>query len=266
MKSFSNFSLRRIWTLTVHQLYVTRRSLEIFFDIVFFPLINVVLFGLISQFVGEGVSNKQYLLLGVLLWEIVTIVQYNITVSTMWEVWSHNLTNIFIAPISILEYLLAHITAGIIKTGSVMVMLSLAAVAFFNFNILDIGVVNLILFAINLTIFAIWVGILLLGFIFWFGTRMAAISWGLIFLFQPLTAAFFPLSVLPLWLQSIAKFFPPTYVFEDARKALADEKIFWNSSLRVLLANLVYLVLGALIFKWLFEKSKQSGQFARNDL
>ena len=147
-----------------------------------------------------------------------------------------------------------------------MFMLWLAVVAFFYFNILDIGVVNLILFAINLTIFAIWVGILLLGFIFWFGTRMAAISWGLIFLFQPLTAAFFPLSVLPLWLQSIAKFFPPTYVFEDARKALADEKIFWNSSLRVLLANLVYLVLGALIFKWLFEKSKQSGQFARNDL
>jgi ABC-2 type transport system permease protein len=267
MKDIRAFSLSRVWTVVVHEIYVTRRSLEIFFDIFIFPLINIILFGLISRFISSGHTNNQFLILGVLLWEIVTIVQYNVTVSTMWEVWSHNLTNIFIAPISIAEYLVAHIIAGIIKTAAVLVVLALAASAFFHFNLLDIGTVNLILFAINLAIFAIWIGEVLLGFIFRFGTRMAAISWGVIFLFQPLTAAFFPISVLPHWLQNVAHAFPATYVFEDARNALSNPSgIMFKSFFLILIANLAYAALAAITFKRLFKKSKDSGQFARNDL
>jgi ABC-2 type transport system permease protein len=267
MKNVAGFSWRRVWTIVIHEINVTKRSLEIFFDIFFFPLINLFLFGLISRFISASSSNFQFLILGVLLWEIVTIMQYNVTVSTMWEVWSHNLTNIFIAPISISEYLAAHISAGIIKTASVLALLALTADLSFNFNLLDIGIINLIMFGINLAIFAVWVGVILLGFIFRFGTRMAAISWGVIFLFQPLTAAFFPVSVLPHWLQDIAHVFPATYVFEDARKALTNHSgpMFRSFSL-ILLANLAYAALAAITFKILFEKSKDSGQFARNDL
>lgn len=262
-----DFSLARVRAVVVHEIYVTRHSLEIFFDIFFFPLINVVLFGLIARFISAGSTSSQYLIVGVLLWEVVTIMQYNITVSTMWEVWSHNLTNIFISPISIVEYLMAHVVAGVIKTTSVLTVLSLAAALFFNFNLLHVGVVNLALFCVNLAIFAVWVGVVLLGFIFRFGTRMAAISWGLIFLFQPLTAAFFPLSVLPHWLQQVAHLFPATYVFEDARRALAGGSgILLGSFFGTLIFNLIYAVASAFLFRWLFEKSKDSGQFARNDL
>jgi ABC-2 type transport system permease protein len=267
MNSGSEFSLHRVWTMVIHELYVTKRSLEIFFDIVFFPLINVVLFGLISRFISKGSNSNQFLILGVLLWEIVTIVQYNVTVSTMWEVWSHNLTNIFMTPLSIVEYLAGHILVGVLKTAAVLVMLGLAAAGFFHFNLLDVGVINLLLFGINLAIFAVWIGIILLGFIFRFGTRMAAVSWGLIFLFQPLTAAFFPLSVLPLWLQHIAHAFPATYVFENARRALAGGSgILWSSFFLILAFNLAYTFVAVLGFQKLFEKSKDSGQFARNDL
>jgi len=267
MKNTEIFSINRVWTIVVHEIYVTKRSLEIFFDIFFFPLINVFLFGLISRFISVNSVNNQYLLLGVLLWEIVTIVQYNVTVSTMWEVWSHNLTNIFIAPISIVEYLIAHIVAGFIKTATILAILAVATSIFFNFNLLDVGVINLILFAINLAIFAVWIGVILLGFIFRFGTRMAAISWGVIFLFQPLTAAFFPVSVLPHWLQTISHAFPATYVFEDARKALSvHQGILFGSFFWVFIANIVYAILAGLVFKQLFKKSKDSGQFARNDL
>ena len=267
MKDVSAFSIKRVWTMVVHEIYVTRHSLEIFFDIVFFPLINVALFGLISRFISEGSTTKQYLLLGVLLWEIVTIMQYNVTVSTMWEVWSHNLTNIFMSPISIIEYLSGHIAVGIMKTAAVVALLAGSAELFFHFNLLDVGVVNLLLFGINLAVFAVWIGVILLGFIFRFGTRMAAVSWGVIFLFQPLTAAFFPLSVLPHWLQNIAHMFPATYVFGDARRVLAGcTGILWASFFAILAFNLVYIFVAIFSFKYLFKKSQDSGQFARNDL
>lgn len=268
MIDYSKFSFSRVRTMIAHEIFVTRHSLEIFFDIFFFPLINVLLFGLISRFISGGSSsNHQFLLVGVLLWEIVTVVQYNVTVSTMWEVWSHNLTNIFISPLSIKEYLTAHVAAGIIKTASVLAMLAIATDIFFNFNLLSIGVINLVLFAINLTFFAVWIGVLLLGYIFRFGTRMAAISWGVIFLFQPLTAAFFPVSVLPHWLQTIAHIFPATYVFEDARRTLTSSTgILFASFLWIFLANIVYAVFAAWMFRRLYKKSKDTGQFARNDI
>lgn len=263
----SGYSLKRVAAMVRHEIFVTRRSLEIFFDIFFFPLINIALFGLISRYVTGGHTINQYLILGVLLWEIVTIMQYNVTVSTMWEVWSHNLTNIFITPISIVEYMSGHILSGIIKTATVLVLLTGTADLLFSFNLLHVGILNLVLFSLNLSLFAVWIGLLLLGFIFRYGSRMSAISWGVIFLFQPLTAAFFPLYVLPHWVQYIAKVLPATYVFEDARRALSHpDGILWHAFAATMLLNIIYTLLCLAAFKRLFEKSKDSGQFARNDI
>lgn len=257
-----------IKALVRQELYITRNSLEIFFDIFFYPLMNVVLFGLITHFVAgiKEATSAEYLILGVLLWDIITINQYGVTVSSMWNVWAHNLTNIFIAPISAREYLFSHILAAAIKTTLVFLILSGFTYLFFDFNIFKLGLVNLILFSINLSLFAWWVGIILLGFIFRYGVRIQAISWGLIFLFQPLTASFFPLSVLPEGLRLIANILPPTYVFESARQALTTSGIYWRPSIIALVLNVIYFAAAAWAFSKLFHKSKVSGQFARNDL
>ena len=136
---------------------------------------------------------------------------------------------------------------------------------FFGFNVLHIGILNLVLCFINLSIFAWWLGVILLGFIFRFGTRIQAISWGLIFLFQPLTASYFPLSVLPSSLQVIAHFLPPTYVFETARQALSHGGITWHYNGIAFVMNIGYSILAGFIFMRLFRKAKVTGQFARND-
>jgi ABC-2 type transport system permease protein len=260
--------LKRIKALVVQEYFLTKHSLELLFDIVFFPLMNVVLFGLITRFVGEirDAATAEYLLVGVLLWEIVNINQYNVTVSSLWSVWSHNLTNIFIAPISIVEYLVSHVVAAIVRTVLVFGVLSLGAWLFFDFNILHVGVMNLTLFFVNLSLFAWALGIALLGLIFRYGTRIQAIAWGTIFLFQPLTATFFPVSILPDALKIIAYSLPPTYVFEAARAALQNRSVDWSYFFIGLAMNVVYAVIAWAVFKFLFARSKDTGQFARNDL
>ncbi len=259
---------RRIRALVLQELYITRRSLEIFYDIVFFPLMNVILFGLINVFiVGNRTSiNAHYLLLGILLWETVTVTQYNMTVSSLWSVWSHNLTNLFIAPIAGWEYIAAHAIAALLRTAGVMVMLVLWSSIFFHFNIFSLGIVNLTFFVINLLLFALWLGLILLGLIFRFGTKVQAISWGTVFLFQPLTAVFFPISVLPHPIQYIARALPPTHVFEAARGALVHPGIAWHANFVALGLNIFYAILAGLLFVYLFNRSKDTGQFARNDL
>jgi hypothetical protein len=51
------------------------------------------------------------------------------------------------------------------------------------------------------------------------------LAWTLMFALLPLTCVYYPVSVLPGWLQVVAWMLPPTYVFEGMRALLID-KVF----------------------------------------
>lgn len=260
-------AIQSLLGLVRQELYVTRHRLEITVDTLFFPLINVVLFGYIMSYIGTGGKlDGQIFLVGVLLWQVLTVMQYNTTVSTMWSIWSHNLTNLFIAPITAAQYLLAQGLAALVRTLAMAIFLMVGAWAVFNFNVFTLGWANVALFSFNLVLFAYALGIAFLGIIFRYGVRVQAIAWGAVYFFQPITAAFFPVSVLPGFLQAVAYALPPTYVFEAARAALSSSGIDWRYALIAFGLNLVYLGGGLLLFVYFFKKSKQTGQFARNDL
>ena len=115
-------------------------------------------------------------------------------------------------------------------------------------------------------IFAFATGIAVIGLIFRFGTRIQALAWGLIAIFQPLSAAYFPVSVLPTGLRYIAYVFPPTLSFEAARYGLLnDHAVNWTLFGISFAENLVYLALCVLFFSMLFRRSRDTGQFARNE-
>jgi ABC-2 type transport system permease protein len=258
--------INRIKGILWQEFFITRRSLEVLMDILFFPAINVIVFGFISVFLtGKSTSAANYLLVGIILWQIIYITQYSISVGSLWNIWSRNLSNMFITPISVTEYMAAYIFSGIIKAFLIFLIFGTISIPLFNFNVFQLGPTNLILYFINLVLFACSTGIAILAAIFRYGTRIQSLAWGLVFLFQPLSAAFFPLSVLPIPLQKLALLFPPTYVFEAAREALEKHNVNWQMIGISLTLNLVYLVLAIFFFNYMFKKAKDTGQFARNE-
>ena len=259
-------SLTRIKAILLQELFITQNSLEVIMDIFFFPAMNVVVFGFIAQYIsGETKGAANYLLMGILLWQVIYITQYSISVGSLWNVWSRNLSNMFIAPISIKEYLLAYVFSGSVKALLTLIAFSLAVFFIFDFNILRLGTLNILLSFINLVLFACATGIAILGAIFRFGTRIQSLAWGLIFLFQPLTAAFFPLDILPNVLQKLALIFPPTFVFEAAREAIRTGGTNWQYYSLSFFENLIYIAIALFFFNYMFRKAKDTGQFARNE-
>jgi len=128
------------------------------------------------------------------------------------------------------------------------------------------GVWPLALTFVNFVIFAFATGIAVIGVIFRFGTRIQALAWGLIAIFQPLSAAFFPVSVLPKAFRYIAYVFPPTFSFEGARYGLVNHHaVAWNLFGLSFGENVIYFALCAAFFRYLFKKSRDTGQFARNE-
>ena len=258
-------SINRIKGILLQELYITKRSLEVIMDLFFFSFVFVIAFGFVTTFLTNSVNAAaaKFLLLGILLWEIIRITQYSMSVGALWNVWSHNLSNMFVAPISLKEYMLAHVVSGGIKALIVFGGLSIVAANLFGLNVLDLGLNNLALHFINLTIFSWSIGIILLGVIFRFGTRIQALAWGFVYIFQPLTAAFFPVKILPPFLQTLAYTLPPTYVFEAARGNLTNTTTNWPSFGTALALNIVYLLFSIWFFNVMFKQSKDAGQFAR---
>jgi ABC-2 type transport system permease protein len=171
----------------------------------------------------------------------------------------------FIAPLMIQEYILAHTLSGIGKACIMIFLSSTVSIFVFHFNLLTIGIIPLILLFINFAFFAFSMGIAMLGLIFRYGTRIQAFAWGVVPIFQPLSAAFYPVNVLPFPLQITAYLFPPTYTFEAARYSLLHHAINWQLFGLSFAENIFYCAVCILFFSAMFKKSRDTGQFARNE-
>ena len=80
----------------------------------------------------------------------------------------------------------------------------------------------LAVFFINLILTSWAVGIVVSGVLLRNGLGAENLAWGIMFLLLPLTCVYYPVSVLPDWLQVVAWMLPPTYVFEGMRALLID--------------------------------------------
>lgn len=259
--------IRRITAVLQQEFFITIHSVEVIMDIFFFPLANIIVFGILSLYLGGSRASiaAQHVLLGMLLWQIIWIVEYSVAVGSLWNIWARNLSNMFIAPLMVSEYILAQTLSGIMKACIMLFLGSLLSSLVFNFNILSIGILPLILTFINFAFFAFSIGIAMLGLIFRYGTRIQAFAWGAIPILQPLSAAFYPLNIMPLPLQFIAYFFPPTYTFEAARYSLVHHIVNWQLFGASLAENIFYCAACILFFSKMFKKSRDTGQFARNE-
>jgi ABC-2 type transport system permease protein len=260
-------SLERVKAVLWQEVYITARSMEVIVDLPFWSLMTVVVFGFVTKFLASVMNPTvaQYLYLGTMLWEIIRITQYSMSVGALWNVWSHNFSNMFITPLSMPEYILAQIVSAALKAVLLFAVVAFIAAVLFDFNVLRMGFVNLSLLFVNLLCFGYSMGMLILAIILRLGTRIQALAWGLVLVFQPLTAAYYPLSVMPPPLQAVARLFPPTYVFEAARAGLEDPAIRWADMAAAAAENAVYFAVAVLFFNYMYRRSRETGQFARNE-
>ena len=80
-------------------------------------------------------------------------------------------------------------------------------------------------FFLNLILTSWSVGIVVSGLVLRNGMGAESLAWTVMFLLMPLTCVYYPVSVLPHWLQWSPGSLPPTYVFEGMR-ALVLHHVF----------------------------------------
>jgi len=244
-------SLQRISAMVSRHLYLYRRSLPRMMEIFFWPLLDLLLWGFITLYLRNFSSSLPravlFFLGALILWDILYRAQQGISVSFLEEVWSRNLPNLFVSPLRPGEFLLALMSISIVKLLAAAAITSILAWYFYSFNIFLLGA-SLLPFVLNLTLMGWTMGIVTIAVILRFGQEAEVMAWGLAFLVQPISAVFYPISVLPRWLQYLARTIPSSYVFEGMREILQNGGVPWISLFAATALNGAYLLLAVLFF------------------
>lgn len=258
-------SVKRIKAIISQSWYYQKHSFEAWIDTLWWSLISLFAFGFLAIFIAGGVANSEkaaYLLIGMILWDIVRQGQETLSLAILRDIWSRNLSNLFTTPLTIADFIVAQMIFGLIKTTIIFILLSFAALKFYDFSIFKLGWFLPIAF-LSLLWFSWTAGIFILGLLFRFGTRLQALTWSLVIVLQPITGVFYPIEILPPFLQTISKFFPITYIFALSREFYFTQAINWQMLGIATFQNIVYFILAVVFFKSMFEKAKKTGQFAR---
>ncbi|MBC7365113.1 MAG: ABC transporter permease, partial [Candidatus Aminicenantes bacterium] len=221
----------RISAMFLRHIYLYRHSLTRLVEIFYWPLLDLLVWGFVSIYIsrlsaeGKNTPNFLGIFLGALiLWDILFRSQQGISVSFLEEVWARNFLNLFVSPLTISEYLLSMMLVSIFKVLVVFLTSALLAWVLYSFNLFILGI-SLLPFVLNLVILGWAIGIFTTALILRFGQQAEVLAWGVAFLFQPVSAVFYPVSVLPNFLQKVAMFIPASYVFEGMRAVIFGQGI-----------------------------------------
>jgi ABC-2 type transport system permease protein len=172
--------------------------------------------------------------------------------------WARNLGNLMMSPLKPIEFLIALMAMSLIRLAIGVIPMTLLALFLFHFNVFALGL-PLVAFFCNL-IFTSWaVGIFVSGLVLRHGLGAESIVWTLMFALMPLACIYYPVAVLPHWLQYVAWSLPPTYVFEGMRALLIDHVFRVDLMVSALVINAVLLLASFAAFLALLRSARRSG-------
>jgi len=255
-------SFRRVGAVMLRHLYVLRSSWPRIVEMAFWPTMQMIIWGLVSTFFysqSSWVAQAFGVLIGgVLLWDVLFRGQLGFSLSFLEEMWAHNLANLYVSPLRPAEHVLALMAMSVIRTLIGVVPAACLAILLYKFSIFALGL-PLIAFYLNLVLMAWAVGMVSTALLMRFGLGAENLVWFLIFLVAPVSAIYYPVTVLPVWLQPVAWALPSTHVFEGMRETLFhgnfNTTLFWGA----VGLNIVYLALGLAIYVAAFHSAKRRG-------
>ena len=133
----------KIYALSLRHIYLIKSSFPRILDLIYWPTIQIFLWGFISKFFT--LSSSYYnntvgvILSAAILYDFLFRSSISYNMMFLEEIWSRNFTNLFIAPIKISEIIAALTFTAIIRTLIGMVPAAIIAIPLFGVSIFKIG-------------------------------------------------------------------------------------------------------------------------------
>ena len=259
---YAAFSLRRVFAMVLRHSYLLATSWPRLLDLMYWPAVQMLMWGFlqiyVSQNSGAVVQTATTFIGAVMLWDVLFRGQLGFSISFLEEMYARNMGNLMMSPLRPIEFVLALTIQSVIRLSIGMVPVSFLAIWFFGFNLWGMGLA-LAVFFMNLLLTSWAIGIVVSGVLLRHGLGAENLAWGLMFLMLPFTCVYYPVSVLPSWLQVVAWMLPPTYVFEGMRALLIDHVFRADLMVQAFALNAVLFAAGVAIFLVLLRSARREG-------
>jgi ABC-2 type transport system permease protein len=252
--------------------YLVKRY--IWWDVAFF--LWTVANTLTIVFIAKGIPSLNsaevdrlttILLIGAVLWAYLGIIFEIVTETVAWERWEGTIEYTFMAPLARPVHLfgmgLFSIVYGVIRA----VLLFGVVALFFNLSLPHANYVAALVVLMIASISFIGIGMMtaVLPLISpEKGTQLGFVAQGLLLV---VSGVYYPVHVLPGWMQAISKISPATYALDADRKAIIHGvplTALWGDIWPLLLIGLVAVPLGLEVFRRGERHAKRHGKLKRS--
>jgi ABC-2 type transport system permease protein len=223
---------------------------------------------------GVAISETQtntfilYLMVGTLVWHYLALVFDLVSESIQWERWEGTIEYTFMAPISRLTHLMGQaafaILYGILHTAVILAIVAL----FFQVDLRQANFLSMLLIVMAGS--TSFVGLGMLAAVLPLlspekGLQMTNIIKALVLL---VSGVYYPIQVLPTWLQPLSRISPAYYMLEGMRAALLEgagvDTLLSEAILPLLLTGVIMIPVGLYAFMRAERYAKATGKLKRN--
>lgn len=255
-------SLRRVGALVRRHAYLLLKSWPRMVSMAYYPTVTMVLWAFLTLYLAPTTSVLQsapgFFIGAVLLWDVLFRGQLGVSLTYVEEVYSRNLGNLFVSPLTLPEFIAGQLVMSVLRTLVGVGGACIFAYLLFRYSIFSLGI-PLISFFAELLIFGWAIGLAVSGMIMRWGLGAEELAWAAIFLIAPVSGVYYPIAVLPGWLQAVAYALPSAHVFEGMRAVLLTGTFRWDHFRAALALDFVYLGLGAALFALAIRYARNHG-------
>lgn len=215
----------------------------------------------------EGKDLILYLGIGTLVWSYLHAVFSNISEMISWERWEGTIEYTMMAPISRLTHMLGvslfSILYGLIRSAILLVVLA----AFFEIDLSNANLPGALTLMLVGSLSFVGVGIMAAVLPLLFTERGEAMTFIISSVLLLVSGVYYPVDVLPGWMQVIAQFSPATYVLEGMRATVLEGQAttaLGQYLLPMAVIGLLTIPMGMLVFSTVERYAKRTGRLKRS--
>lgn len=207
-----------------------------------------------------------FLLLGTLIWHFLSGIFNAVSEVIAWERWEGTIEYTLMAPVQRWVHLVGQALFALLYSLITTLIIAAFMLMFFEVDLSDANLVGALAVLLCGSISLIGIGIVASILPLMYPERGAQMTHIVQAAFLLISGVYYPITVLPDWMQTLARISPVTYVLDGIRAAIMDGAAttdLWQFIIPLLGIGVIALPLGVWAFQRAEQYAKQTGRLKR---
>ena len=210
-----------------------------------------------------------YLLIGTSVWSYLSVTFEGVTDIITFERWEGTIEHTFMAPISRFTHLIGSCWYAVAH-GLLFTFIQLLVVgAFFHLDLSHANYLTTVFMLLTGSVSFIGFGIAAAVLPLLYTERGSQMSYIVRAVLLLISGVYYPVEVLPAWMQPLARISPATYVLEGLRAGLLRNQVIWSAEIwsytwPLIITGIVSVPVSVYIFRIAERYAKRTGKLKRN--